>query len=66
MVLKNLHSSNGETGIENKRKDMGRGEESVRCMERVTWKLTLPYVKYIANRNLLYGSGNSNRGSVST
>jgi len=37
--------------------DMGRGEERVRCMERVTWKLTLPYVKYIANRNLLYGSG---------
>ena len=35
-------------------------------MERVTWKLTLPYVKQIANRNLLYGSGNSNRGSVST
>ena len=29
-----------------------------------TWKLTLPYVKYIANGNLLYGSGNSNRGSV--
>ena len=23
----------------------GRGEERVRCMERVTWKLTLPYVK---------------------
>ena len=35
-------------------------------MERVTWKLTLPYVKYIANENLLYGSGNSNWGSVST
>ena len=34
-------------------------------MERVTWKVTLPYVKQIANRNLLYGSGNSNRGSVS-
>ena len=66
MVLKNLHSSNGETGIENKRKDMGRGEESVRCMERVTWKLTLPYVKYIANRNLLYDSGNSNWGVVTT
>ena len=31
-----------------------------------TWKLTLPYVKQIANGNLLYGSGNSNRGSVST
>ena len=35
-------------------------------MERGTWKVTLPYVKQIANRNLLYGSGNSNRGSVST
>ena len=35
-------------------------------MESVTWKLTLPYVKQIANGNLLYGSGNSNRGSVST
>ena len=27
--------------------DMGRGEERVRYMERVTWKLTLTYVKYI-------------------
>ena len=45
--------------------DMGRGEERVRCVERVTWKLRLPYVKQIANGNLLYGSGNSNRGSVS-
>ena len=25
--------------------DMGRREERVRCMERVTWKLILPYVK---------------------
>ena len=46
--------------------DMGRGEERVRCMKRVTWKLTLPYVKQLANGNLLYDSGNSNRGSVST
>ena len=46
--------------------DMGRGEERMRYMERITWKLTLPYVKQIANRNLLYGSGNSNSGSVST
>ena len=45
---------------------MGRGEERMRCMEGVTWKLTLPYVKQIANRNLLYASGNSNRGFVST
>ena len=29
--------------------DMGRGEKKVRCMERVTWKLTLPYVKEIVN-----------------
>ena len=52
--------------MENRVMDMGRAEERVRCMERVTWKLTLPYVKEAANRNLLYGSGNSNRSSVST
>ena len=39
-------------------------EEKVRCMERVTWKLTLPYAKQIANGNLLYDVGNSNRGFV--
>ena len=38
----------------------------MRYMARVTWKLTLPYVKQIANGNFLYDSGNSNRGSVST
>ena len=51
--------------IENRLMDMGRREERVRCMERVTWQLTLPYVKEIGNGNLLYGSGNSNRGSAS-
>ena len=25
--------------------DMGRREERMRCVERLTWKLTLPYVK---------------------
>ena len=45
--------------------DMGSGEERVRCMERVTWKPTLPCVKQITNGNFLYGSGNSNRGSAS-
>ena len=49
MVLKNLFTGQqvniGETDIENRLMDMGRGEERVRCMERVTWKLTLPYVK---------------------
>ena len=38
--------------------DLGRVEERVRCMERVTWKLTLPYVNYIANGNLRDGVGN--------
>ena len=38
----------------------------MRCMERVTWKLTLSCVKETANGNLLYGSENSNRVSVST
>ena len=41
-----------------------RRMERARCMERVTWKFTIPYVKQIAIRNLLYDSGNSNRDSV--
>ena len=67
MVLKNLFAGQQwETDTENRLTDMGKGEERVRYMERVTWKLTLPYVKYITSGNLLYGLGNSNRGSVST
>ena len=31
--------------IENRLMDMGSREERVRCMKRVTWKLTLPCVK---------------------
>ena len=35
MVLKNLFTGhNGETDIENRLRDIGRGEERVRCMER--------------------------------
>ena len=37
--------NSGETDIENRLMDMGKGEERVKCMERVTWKLTLQYVK---------------------
>ena len=67
MVPKNLFAgSNGEADTEDRPMDMGRGEERVRCMERVAWKLTLPYVKQIVNGKLLYVSGDSNRGSVST
>ena len=36
------------------------------CIERVTWKLIIPYVKQTANGNLLNDSGNSNQGSVTT
>ena len=55
MVLKNLFTwQQWRNNIENRCMDMGRGEKSVKCIERVTWKLTLPYVKYIAKGNLLY------------
>ena len=40
-----FQGSSGETNIENRLMDTGRGEERVRCMERVTWKLTLSCVK---------------------
>ena len=46
MVLKNLFAGQQwERDIENRLMDMGRGGEMVRCMERVTWKRTLPNVK---------------------
>ena len=46
MLLKiYLQCNNGETDIDKRLMDMGKWEERVRCMERVTWKLTLPYVK---------------------
>ena len=42
MVLKwYLQGSYGETDVENRLMDVGRGKERVRCMERVTWKLTI-------------------------
>ena len=47
MVLKNLfRGQHGETDIENRLMDMGRGEERVRCMEIVTWKLTFSSVQF--------------------
>ena len=50
MVLKNLFA--GQQWRNRHREqtmDMGRGEERVRCMERVTWKLTVPCVKQISS-----------------
>ena len=46
--------------------DTGGGVEGEGETQRVTWKFTVPYVKQIANGNLLYDSGNSNRASVTT
>ena len=45
MVLKNLFEGQQWRIKENRLMDMGRGEERVMGMERVTWKLTLPYLK---------------------
>ena len=30
--------------MENRLMDMGIGDKRVRCIERATWKLTIPYV----------------------
>ena len=40
-----LRKSTGRKDIESRLMDMGRVGERARCVERVTWKLTLPYVK---------------------
>ena len=42
---KQWRNSNGETDIENRFMDMRRAEQKVRCIESVTWKFMLPYVK---------------------
>ena len=43
MVLKNLFTGQQWRNRDREQTD-GHGER-VRCMERVTWKLTFPYVK---------------------
>ena len=61
MVLKNLFTGQ-QWRNRHREQTYGHGErggEGV-CMERVTWKLTLPYVKWIASENLLYDAGSSN------
>ena len=45
MVLNKLFTDLQWRNTENRLIDMGRGEERVRCMERVTWKLILPHLK---------------------
>ena len=60
--------SNGEADIENRLMDMGKGEDGEDEMngERSMEAYALSYIKQIANGNLLYDSGNSNWGSVTT
>ena len=62
MVLTNLFT--GQQQRNRQREQIDGHEERVKYMKRATWKLTLLCVKQIADGNLLYGSGNSNRGSV--
>ena len=45
MLLIYLQGSSGDSDMEDRLMDLEQGEERLRCMERVTWKLTLPYVK---------------------
>ena len=46
MVLMNLFSwQQWKNRHREQTLDMGRGEEGVRCMERITWKRTISYVK---------------------
>ena len=63
-----MQGSNGDTDIQNGLMDKGRVEEGDSEMnrERSMEAYTLPYVKKIANGNLLYDSGNLNLGSVTT
>ena len=66
MILKNLFTGQ-QWRNRHREKSYGhweRGGEGE--MYGVTWKLTLPYVIQIANGNLLYGSGNSKKSSIST
>ena len=45
IVLQNLLTGQQRRNRQNRLMDMGKEEERVRYMERVTWKHTLPYVK---------------------
>ena len=43
-----LQGSNGETDKENRLMDIGKGEERMRYIERVTWKLTFSSVQSLS------------------
>ena len=52
MILRNLFTGQQWRRHREQTYGHGRGEERVKCMERVTWTLTLPYVKQTACGNL--------------
>ena len=46
MAVMNLFAGQQWRNIENRLMDTGGGEDGEgECLERVTWKLTIPYVK---------------------
>ena len=61
-----LQGSNGDADIENGPMNKSGGEEEEGEMngESSMEAYTLPYVKYVDSRNLLYDTGNANQGSV--
>ena len=63
-----MQGSNGDTDIENRPRHtcVGKEEEGEINRENSVEAYTLPSVKQIAKRNLLYDSGNSNWDSITT
>ena len=62
-----MQGNSGNANIENRLMDVGSGEEEEGGMNGQSMETyTLPYVKEIANGNLLCGAGNLNLGSVTT
>ena len=63
-----MHGSNGDRDTENRLVAQGWGEDREDEMngERSMEAHTLPHVKQRASGNLLYDSGSSNWGSVTT
>ena len=67
MVLKNLlKGSNGETDIENRLVDMGKGEERVRRMERVNRETYITICKIDSQQEFAVWLRKLKQGTVST
>ena len=62
-----MQGSNGDTDIENRHVHGGGGEGGGGTSGESSMEAyTLPFVKETASENLLYGSGKTNQGSVTT